>query len=449
MNKGPASAGPFLLSAGAVPAVNPCADCYNASSATRNIAGKESNAAERTRGKMTEAVIISSLGWDPGSGSLQLEFRQAPDILFDLDFQVLLVDASGQEALSHHIGQAGWNISWLPAGVYGVTVRPDLNGIAPGIYTLRFTVSSDVNRDIVHHASETIEAEVLPSPPGSIGTTHWQMEHRGGLDLSGLSWKKGYSDWFFVHFDHAANVVIDLMLKQSPRLKGRILDVGCGDGVTDLGIFLRCQPEVLIGVDPFKGYERLPEIAEKNLLPPSVLDDSRLRFEPHSGNQLPYPDDDFDVVLSWGSLEHIAGGYLDTLSEIRRVLKPGGLLFVHPGLFYSTLGNHLGEFFDDPFIHLKIPEEELRERVLSATPKYMDRAGYFAEPRDYWRWYQELNPITVPQIETELRDMGFEPWRVALRTADVIEYSPELQRYGMADLAISEMYASFVLKAEP
>jgi SAM-dependent methyltransferase len=144
-------------------------------------------------------------------------------------------------------------------------------------------------------------------------------------------------------------------------------------------------------------------------------------------------------------LEHIAGGYQKTLAEIRRVLKPGGLFFVHPGLYYSIDGNHLAEFFDDPFIHLKIPETELKQKVLGSQPRRMERAGHRAEPAEYWQWYKELNKITTQKIEQELREIGFEPWRVGLRTANVVEYTAELQKYNMADLAIKEMYASFIL----
>ena len=79
----------------------------------------------------------------------------------------------------------------------------------------------------------------------------------------------------------------------------------------------------------------------------------------------------------------------------------------------------------------------------------MDRAGVHAQPAEYWQWYKELNKITVQQMEQELRDMGFKPWRVALRTTDLVEYTEELQRYSMTDLAVGEMYASFVLDKDP
>jgi len=366
------------------------------------------------------------------------------DILFDLDLQIQLFDSGGQEKLSQHIGQAGWDISWLPRGEYAVSVKPDLTGIPAGPYTLRAIVSDAIHSQSAHHVHQEMVIE-LAQPVHALTTPAWQLCSLDGLDLTQLSWHRRNPDWFFLHFDHATRMIIQQFLDNSPRLKGRILDVGCGDGITDLGVFLRCQPELMIGVDPFKGFERLPEIAEQNHIPHSLLNDPRLRFETHDGNHLPYPDSDFDVVLSWGSLEHIAGGYQQTLSEIRRVLKPGGLFFVHPGLYYSVDGNHLAEFFDDPLIHLKIPETELRQRVLTGQPRRQERAGHIAAPAEYWQWYQELNKITVQQMERELREMGFEPWRVGLRTTDLVEYTAELQAHSITDLAIREMYASFVL----
>jgi SAM-dependent methyltransferase len=398
---------------------------------------------------MSHGVHIERLDWDMGRREARLQLMLLDDILFDVDLNIQLLRPDGACVLTRHASQSGWDITWLPGGSYRLVVRPDLSRVAPGSYRLRFVISSDAGSKPVHHALAERDIRINDAgQAGRLAQDAWELERPDGLDLSRLSWRKGSSDWFFLHFDHAARVIIDLLLARDPRLKGDILDVGCGDGVTDLGVFLRCKPASLTGVDPFKGYERLPEIVEENLLPATVLDDPRLRFEPHSANELPYPDDHFDVVLSWGSLEHIAGGYQRALQEIRRVLKPGGLFFVHPGLFYSTTGNHLGEFFDDPFIHLKIPEDELKQRVLSTQPRYMDRAGYFAEPADYWRWYTELNRITVPQMEKELRGLGFEPWRVALRAADLVEYTPELQRYSMDQLAITELYASFELRAD-
>lgn len=366
-------------------------------------------------------------------------------MLFEPDIQIQVKPAHGDVVLySCDFSAAGYPVAWLPRGGYKVQCTLNDLNLPAGDYCLRLIVfsGSGTERLAVQEASWLFSS---PEPYESAGLARpaWSLQSAPGtVAIEELGWNRGHEDWFFRHFDHAALVVSDYLLKKHPLLKGRILDVGCGDGIIDLGIFLRMQPEELVGIDPFRGFERLAEVVSANHLPPDVLDDPRLQFRAEDGNAIPYPDDYFDVVVSWGSLEHIAGGYRQTLHEIRRVLKNGGLLFVHPGLYYGALGNHLGEFFDDPFIHLKLPQAELKEAVLNAQPQRMDRAGHVATPEEYWQWYTELNPISAGAFEQELRELGFEPWRVALRTSDIIEYTPELQGYAMQDLATAELYLS-------
>lgn len=384
----------------------------------------------------------------PDSGRIRLDFAVIVDLCFDIDVQLQLNDAAtGAERRSCHIRQAGWDVAWLPRGRYRAEFTLPTEEWPTGPQAIRALLWRDAN------GTPVLEDERVGDPVSlGAGATdearnraarpHWTLEGLDGVPVGDLSWNRGHEDWFFKHFDHAARVIVHLMLGQSELLKGRILDVGCGDGMTDLGVFLRCRPQELVGVDPSKRFELLREVAARNHLPDDWASDPRLRFEAADGNALPFEDDRFDVVLSWGSLEHIAGGYGGTLREIRRVLRPGGLLFVHPGLYYGEYGNHLGEFFDDPWLHLKLPEAELRERVLNTPPERMDRGGEVAMPEQYWQWYTELNPITVRDFEAELRAMDFEPWRVALRTSGLVEYTPELLDHGFEQLANRELYVS-------
>ena len=369
--------------------------------------------------------------------SLRCGIRVASELLFDLDAELLVYPPDGDRQ-QYFMGATGMDISWLPEGRYLLDCLSNGDWAVGSRLELILRVRSSEGMIELDRSECQMRQPIASSP-------HWRLSAAPGEpSLQRLSWVRGAGDWFYRHFDHAARTVAYFLMKDHPLLRGEILDVGCGDGITDLGIALRKQPKRLVGVDPFRGYERLPEIIAKQGLPASALRQSGLEFRPDSGNSLGFEDNSFDVVLSWGSLEHIAGGHEQTLSEIRRVLRPGGLFFAHPGLFYGSTGNHLNEFFDDPWIHLKLDRETLKQRVLAGKPAYIDRAGDDNPPEKYWQWYEELNPITVEGFEKQMRALDFEPWRFALRTDPVVEYSEELQPYSMTTLGISELYSVFV-----
>jgi SAM-dependent methyltransferase len=394
---------------------------------------------------MNGEARITTAGWADEGRALEIVFEIGAPLLFGLDMRIGLAGQDGEERLLARSHESGLHLPWLPRGTY----RLRYSGLPADDHAggrLRIGLWADCDhapREIGHAGIDSAGTRRRGEETAGLQSPAWKLECPGGeVDLESLSWNRGEGDWFFRHFDHAAGVITGLLLDHSPLLGGRVLDVGCGDGITDLSVFHRCRPELLVGIDPYRSYEGLEEIARENQVPDDWLGDERLRFEPHDGNDIPYQDDSFDVVLSWGAVEHVAGGYGGVLDEIHRVLRHGGLFFCLTGLYYGPTGNHLGEFFDDPWIHLKLDEGDLRRRLLSRRPSYMDRCGVFASPEEYWHWYQELNHITVGQFEADLRQRGFEPWRVALRHCDLVEYTPELQDYSFTDLATSELYVS-------
>jgi SAM-dependent methyltransferase len=397
------------------------------------------------------AVTIRQLNLRPSDSQhrgadpivVEVVFEVVEQLVFDLDVTLEILSRSDGETVHvSHLRTPELDVSWLPRGTYRAQWCAPGLPLPEGDYALQLTVWIGGFGDPQFAAREALELHISGGAQGEVGG-RWSLEAADGSpSLDQLSWRRGHDDWFFRHFDHAARTIISFMLGDSPLLKGRILDVGCGDGITDLGVFLRCRPEKMVGIDPFAGFNRLNEVLAENHLPLDALPEG-LEFHAADGNHIPYPDDSFDVVLSWGSLEHIAGGYLQTLREIKRVLKDGGLFFAHPGLYYSNFGHHIGEFTDEPFVHLTHSHEEIREIIFNTPPRYMDRAGEFSPPEDYWRWFNELNPMTVAGFEQELRALDFEFYRAAIRTEELVEYHhPALQKYSMQDLATVELYLS-------
>jgi SAM-dependent methyltransferase len=368
------------------------------------------------------------------------------DIAFLPRFVATVRTSSG--ATFESTWQGAPRMEWLPGGRYRLELALP-GALVPGEFTFTLRI---VHRHAMADAEgAAIEARLHAGEQaaGAEEPMRWTLEAIPPTPaLASLGWNKGHGDWFWRHFDHAAATVVSYLLGDHPALRGRILDIGCGDGITDLGIALRTRCERFVGIDPFRGFERLPHILRDNNLPESLIPPN-LAFMPEDANFLPFPDDSFDVIVSWGSIEHMAGGYLQALREAKRVLRDGGLIMVAPGLFYSNIGHHLGEFSDEPFFHLKKPREEIRRMVLETPPRYIDRSGEFASNEQYWKWFTELNPITVARFEQEMRALEFRPWRAAIRTAELVEYTPEIESYPMQDLATNELYSSWINRKRP
>lgn len=332
--------------------------------------------------------------------------------------------------------QGGCFFPWLPRGSYRFAMGWPVT-LPAGEYELcaSWGTAEEVREpDLVWRFR--IAGEPASTSPYAVT---WVIDQETRSRVDAMSWQKGMTNWFHRHFCHAAVVIADSFLAQSPLLRGRILDVGAGEGITDLGLFLRCRPQELVAMDIVDYLKDLPRVARENGLPLESLPEG-FTFVQGSCENIPFEDASFDIVISWGSVEHIAGGYRRTLDEIWRVLKPGGLFFVNPGLYYSAYGSHLEEFSDEPHLHLKIPEEQLCELVMNTPPRIMDRAGFDVSNTDYWRFYKELNRIRVADFEAEMKGYGYRIVRAAIRASDMVEYSTELQSYSVLDLAVEDAF---------
>ena len=110
------------------------------------------------------------------------------------------------------------------------------------------------------------------------------------------------------------------MLLKTARLAahGRVLDVGCGSGQT-MAWFRAAHPAWdVVGLDvAFEGLNAARAFGERELLAASALD-------------LPFADQSMDAVITLDVLQHLPlrGGDSQALSEMRRVLRPGGHLLI-------------------------------------------------------------------------------------------------------------------------
>jgi ubiquinone/menaquinone biosynthesis C-methylase UbiE len=112
----------------------------------------------------------------------------------------------------------------------------------------------------------------------------------------------------------------------APHLRAgmRLLDCGCGPGSITVDLAQAVAPGEAIGIDlredalaHGRGLARERRIAN-------------VTFQTASVYQVPYPDGSFDAVFACAVLQHLAAP-LAALKEMRRVLKPGGVIGIVDG----------------------------------------------------------------------------------------------------------------------
>ena len=117
------------------------------------------------------------------------------------------------------------------------------------------------------------------------------------------------------------------------------------------------------------------------------------------------------------------------LREIRRVLRPQGLLFVQIWpLYFSEHGSHLWPFFDAPFAQLRLEPDEIRAALGSKMEPALAEAMSDL--------YLSCNRITVDDLQAALLAAGFQIGKVELMH-NAIHVPPELSRIPLSSLAIS------------
>jgi 2-polyprenyl-3-methyl-5-hydroxy-6-metoxy-1,4-benzoquinol methylase len=240
---------------------------------------------------------------------------------------------------------------------------------------------------------------------------------------------KNRRNWFLDHISKPIDEIEEFLSGTMVSFAGaRILDVGCGDGFIDLGLVRKLHPSLLVGTDLFEtDLDELRFLAREHLN--EDLPDN-LKFSVCTEQSLPFPDSSFDVVMSWSVFEHVSDP-VAVLRDIRRVLRPGGYMFLQIWpLFFSQHGSHLWKWFPEGWQHLFSTPERLSSELSTVIPE--SRELLEATQLDL----NTLNRITVDQLQDSIAAAGLSIRRVGFQ-ADTIDIPSSLSRYRLTDLAIS------------
>lgn len=162
-----------------------------------------------------------------------------------------------------------------------------------------------------------------------------------------------YGYWLSDEDDSSVNVatdrLTDLLIERLELQPGqRMLDVGCGIGMPALRLAGTVEADIT-GVTINEGQAR-----EANARAEAAGLSHRVRFDHADAMALPYPDASFDAVWAFESLLHM--DRTRALTEMKRVLRPGGRLVIADTCQHGPIGPEWQDDLDDARAKMAIVE---------------------------------------------------------------------------------------------
>ena len=159
--------------------------------------------------------------------------------------------------------------------------------------------------------------------------------------------------------------------KLLPIQDARILELGCGAAQKTRQIAQRASSILALEVDKTQ--------LEKNLL---ITDLPNVQFQYGAAERIPAEDAGFDIVMMFKSLHHVPLDKMDqAFAEIRRVLKPGGLLYVSEPVYMGDLNEIIRMYNEEKLVREAAFEAEKRA-VASGTLTLIEQV-FFLQAMHY------------------------------------------------------------------
>lgn len=186
----------------------------------------------------------------------------------------------------------------------------------------------------------------------------------------------------------------------------RVLDIGCGAGGKTM-YYAAQGVEHIYGMDIVAGYRQQAEELAQQL---GYAD--RFTFVAGDAADTGFAENSFDTVIMNDAMEHVAQPEL-VLDEVRRILRPGGRLYVNFPPYYHPFGAHLSDLIGIPWVHLFFSEgtlvaayRELCQSIPGGAERVAFRISTNEQGKDYFSY---LNHMTIRRFRRLRAQAGMEP----------------------------------------
>ncbi len=197
-------------------------------------------------------------------------------------------------------------------------------------------------------------------------------------------------------------------------LDKNILEIGCGHGGICVFAAMNGAKKV-VGIDLSDEALAIANSLKSKFVEKGLREDN-LVFQKVFAEDLPFPNESFDLIIADNVFEHVSDLEL-TLIECKKVMMHGAIIYAptFPSI-YSKFGPHLKYGTKIPWLHIFFTEKAICQALYKRAVKHPELklfewyGGLINKPNTFRdvRRYQDLNYITNKKMKQAIKNSGLE-----------------------------------------
>lgn len=192
----------------------------------------------------------------------------------------------------------------------------------------------------------------------------------------------------------------DILDELLPLNRAKVLELGCGTAEKTRIVAKKAASVLALEVDEI-------QLAKNR----AITGLPNVSFGHGGAEKIPAADSSFDIVLMFKSLHHVPVELMDnSFSEIRRVLKPGGIAYVSEPIYAGDFNDILRLFNDERAVReaafAEVKRTVLSKRLALVTQKFFLQPMHF---ESFDQFEQQVIKVThtdnklSPELGEEVR----------------------------------------------
>lgn len=230
-----------------------------------------------------------------------------------------------------------------------------------------------------------------------------KVVHPFNMQLDG---EKTYAMWQFEKGEDTIKFFLKKYSAEEMFKNKKVLDFGCGAGGKSL-YYASLGAEKVTGIDIVESYK-----AESEALADKLGLSERFEFVLGSATESGFADNTFDTIIMNDFMEHIADPE-KVLCEARRIIKPGGKIFINFPPYYHPFGAHISDAVNMPWCHLFFGESTLVETykdLVKSLPDGENRIKFrISKNQKGKEYFSYINKMTIKRFKRILKAQNISP----------------------------------------